>query len=122
MWKNLGMSLLIVLGAYRGVNDNTLEAARQFGATNYQIIKDFLMPMSKGSFGVVAVLMFTSMIGSFSIPSMVGSGKYRMIMLDIHQQMIIQQNSGVANALGVFAYILSIGAAIYYLKGLKSND
>ena len=122
VWKNLGMSLLIILGAYRGISDATLEAARQLGAGRLRIIKDFLIPMSKGAFGVVAILMFTSMISSFSIPSMIGSGQKRMIMLDIHQQMIIQQNPGVANALGVFTYILSIGAAFYYLRGIKDSD
>lgn len=121
VWKNLGLSLLLVLGAFRGINESMLEAAIEMGASKFKLIKDFLVPMSRGSFGVIAILTFTSMISSFSIPAMLGSGTYRMLMIDVHQQMIYQQNQGMANAIGVFGYLCSMGAAVYYLKGLNKK-
>ncbi|HIU63676.1 MAG TPA: sugar ABC transporter permease [Candidatus Avacidaminococcus intestinavium] len=119
VWKNLGISLLLVLGSFRGVNQNMLEAAESMGASKYQLVKDFLVPICKSSFGVIAVLTFTSMMGSFSIPAMIGGGGgSQMLMIDVHQQMIEQQNLGMANAIGVFGYLFSMGATIYYLNGM----
>lgn len=81
------------------------------------MIKDILVPMSTGSIGVVAVLTFTSMMGSFSIPAMMGSGSgSQMLMIDLYYQMVYQHNNGVANALGVLSYLVSMGAAIYYVR------
>ncbi|GCL72816.1 ABC transporter permease [Paenibacillus naphthalenovorans] len=117
VWKNIGFSLLLVMGAFRAVNPSYLEAARNVGAGGLRLIKDILVPMSTGSIGVVAVLTFTSMMGSFSIPAMMGSGSgSQMLMIDLYYQMVYQHNNGVANALGVLSYLVSMGAAIYYVR------
>lgn len=123
VWKNLGLSLLLIVGAFRGVNENMLEAAEGMGANKLQLIKDFLVPICKNSFGVIAILTFTSMIASFSIPAMIGNGGgNQMLMIDVYQQMISQQNLGMANAIGVYGYIFSMGATIYYLRGVGKSD
>jgi putative spermidine/putrescine transport system permease protein len=46
IWKNLALAVLLVLGAYRSVDETFLEAARNFGATTFRQIKDILLPMS----------------------------------------------------------------------------
>ncbi len=122
VWKNLGFSLLLIIGAFRGINQDMLEAAEGMGAGKLRLIKDFLVPMCKSSFGVIAVLIFTSMMASFSIPAMIGNGGgNQMLMIDVYQQMVDQQNIGMANAIGVFGYIFSIGATLYYLRGVGRN-
>ncbi|MEC0090559.1 ABC transporter permease [Paenibacillus macquariensis] len=122
VWKNLGIGLLLMLGAFRSVNESMLEAARGMGAGKMKLIWHFLVPMNKGSVGVMAVLTFTSMLGSFSIPAMIGNaGGSQMIMMDLYHQIVYQQNYGVANAIGVLTYIASLGAAIYYLKGVTKK-
>lgn len=117
VWKNIGLSLLLTLGAFRAVDNSYLEAAKNAGAGNFRLIKDILMPMCRGSIGVVAVLTFTSMMGSFSIPVMLGnSSGNQMLMIDLYYQLVYQQDSGVANAIGVISYLVSMGAAIYYVR------
>ena len=76
-----------------------------------------LLPMAKGAIVVASVLIFTSIIGNFSIPIMMGntSGS-QVLMVDLYYQIVYQNNYGVANAIGVVAYIISMGAAIYYLR------
>jgi ABC-type spermidine/putrescine transport system permease subunit I len=121
VWKNIGFALLLIVGAFRSLDGAYLEAARNLGARGFRLIKDIMVPMSRGSIGVVAVLTFTSMMGSFSIPAMLGnSGKHQMMMVDLYYQLVYQQNSGVANAIGVVAYVVSMGAAIYYVRKVAS--
>ncbi|WP_189019544.1 ABC transporter permease [Paenibacillus marchantiophytorum] len=122
VWKNLGLALLLVLGGFRSVNEGMLEAARGMGAGKLRLIWHFLVPMNKSSIGVMAVLTFTSMLGCFSIPAMLGNaGGHQMLMMDLYHQSVYQHNYGLANAIGVITYVASMGAAIYYLKGLSKK-
>jgi ABC-type Fe3+ transport system permease subunit len=78
--------------------------------------------MASTSLAVASVLMFTSMMASFSIPLMMGSGGGpQMVMIDVYYQITYQQDMGVANALGVISYILASGAALYYLKTISET-
>jgi len=118
-WKNMALAVLLIMGAFRGVDEAYLEAARNFGASTFHQIKDILVPMSSASLAVASVLMFTSMMASFSIPLMMGSGGgLQMVMIDVYYQITYQQDLGVANALGVMSYLLASGAAIYYLRSI----
>jgi len=68
------------------------------------------------------VLIFTSMLASFSIPMMIGTGKgAQMLMIDVYYRIVYQQDYGVANALGVVSYITAMGAAIYYLRSVTKR-
>jgi len=73
IWKNLALAVLLVLGAYRSVDETFLEAARNFGASAFRQIKDILLPMSRASLAVAGAFMFTSMLASFSVPLMIGA-------------------------------------------------
>jgi len=116
-WKNLSMALLLMMGAFRGVDNSYIEAAKNVGAGRLRIIFNVLVPMAKGAIAVSSVLIFTSIIGNFSIPVMMGntSGP-QVMMVDLYYQIVYQNNYGVANAIGVVAYLVSMGAAIYYLR------
>ena len=121
-WKNMALAVLLIMGAFRGVNESYLEAARNFGASTFRQIVDILVPMSASSLAVASVLMFTSMMASFSIPLMMGGGGgAQMVMIDVYYEITYQQNMGVANALGVVSYLLASGAAIYYLKTISES-
>jgi ABC-type Fe3+ transport system permease subunit len=116
-WKNMALAILLILGAFESVGNTFLEAARNFGAGWFRQVKDVLLPMSLPSIAVAGVLIFTSMLASFSIPMMIGSGKgAQMLMIDVYYRIVYQNDYGVANALGVVSYILAMGAALYYLR------
>ena len=111
------MALLLMMGAFRSIDDNYIEAAYNVGAHRLHMIAKILVPMAKGAIAVAAVLIFTSIIANFSIPVMLGVGNGpRMVMVDLYYQIVYQHNYGAANAIGVISYLISLGAAIYYLK------
>lgn len=122
-WKNMALAILLILGAFESVGNTYLEAARNFGAGWFRQVKDVLLPMSLTSVAVAAVLMFTSMLASFSIPIMIGSGKgSQMLMIDVYYRIVYQHDYGVANALGVVSYLTAMGAAIYYLRSVTKRS
>jgi ABC-type Fe3+ transport system permease subunit len=122
VWKNLALAVLLVLGAYRSVDETFLEAARNFGASGFRQIKDILLPMSKASLAVAGAFMFTSMLASFSVPLMIGSGEPpQMLMIDVYYRINYQGDYGTANALGVVSYLMAMGVAGYYLRTISQK-
>jgi putative spermidine/putrescine transport system permease protein len=122
VWKNLALAVLLVLGAYRSVDETFLEAARNFGASGFRQIKDILLPMSRASIAVAGAFMFTSMLASFSVPLMIGSGEPpQMVMIDVFYRINYQGDYGTANALGVVSYLLAMGVAGYYLRTITQK-
>jgi ABC-type Fe3+ transport system permease subunit len=122
IWKNLALAVLLVLGAYRSVDETFLEAARNFGASGFRQIKDILLPMSKASLAVAGAFMFTSMLASFSVPLMIGSGEPpQMVMIDVFYRINYQGDYGTANALGVVSYLMAMGVAGYYLRTISQK-
>jgi ABC-type Fe3+ transport system permease subunit len=122
-WKQMAFALLLVMSAFRSVDDSFLEAARNFGASTYRQIVDFLLPLCKGSLGVASILIVTSFLQNFSVVMMMGnSGGAKHIMIDIFHSINYLQDLPLANALGVISYLLALGAAIIYLReGLKKD-
>jgi ABC-type Fe3+ transport system permease subunit len=122
IWKNLALAVLLVLGAYRSVDETFLEAARNFGASAFRQITDILLPMSRASIAVAGAFMFTSMLASFSVPLMIGSGEPpQMVMIDVYYRINYQGDYGTANALGVVSYLMAMGVAGYYLRTITQK-
>jgi len=122
-WKQMAFALLLVMAAFRSVDRSYLEAARNFGAGTFRLITGILLPLSKGSIGVAAVLIFSSFLQNFSVVMMMGnSGGNKHIMVNIYNIINYLNDLPLANALGVISYLLALGAAIIYFKeGMKKN-
>ena len=118
-WKHLGLAALLLLGAFRAVDDAYLEAARNFGASTPRLTRDVLVPMAAPSIAVSAVLIFSSMLASFSIPLMMGrGGGAQMLMIDVYYRFGQHGDFETAAALGVVAYLLAMGGGLVYLRQL----
>ncbi len=118
-WKHLGLAALLMLGAFRAVDESHLEAARGFGAGTGRLTRDVLVPMAAPALGVSAILIFSSMLASFSIPLMMGrGGGPQMLMIDVYYRFGQHGDFATASALGVVAYLLAMGAALVYLRRL----
>ena len=118
-WKHLGLAALLLLGAFRAVDEAYLEAGRNFGAGTARLTRDVLVPMAAPSIAVSAVLIFSSMLASFSIPLMMGrGGGAQMLMIDVYYRFGQHGDFETAAALGVVAYVLAMGAGLVYLRRL----
>jgi ABC-type sugar transport system permease subunit len=118
-WKHLALAALLFLGAFRAVDEAYLEAARNFGAGTLRQTKDILIPMAAPSIAVACILVFASMLASFSIPLMMGRGSGpQMLMIDVYYRFGQHGDFATASALGVVAYLLASGAALVYVRNL----
>jgi ABC-type spermidine/putrescine transport system permease subunit I len=110
-------SVLIIHGGFQMIDDSYIEAARTAGARLFKVITRILIPMSKSSIMVALVLVYSQIVGTFTLPYMLIGGKSpTTITVDIAHRVNYFRDFGVANSLGVFSYFLVFFTAIYYLR------
>lgn len=119
VWKEAPFMVLIILGGFQMIDDSYIEAARSVGAKLPQIITKVLIPMNKTTILIAVTLVFCSFVGCFSFPYMLIGGKTPVtITVDIAHRVNYFGDYGVANALGVFSYIIVSFLALYYLRSM----
>lgn len=117
VWKQAPFMTLIILGGFQMIDNTYIEAARSVGANIFQVILKILVPMSRASIAVAVILAFTSTISTFTLPFMLIGGKVpTTVTVDIAHRVTYFGDYGVANALGVFSYLMVLITAIYYLR------
>jgi len=117
IWKLVPFSVLIIFGGFQMIDNSYIEAARSAGARLFRVITRVLIPMSKSSIMVALVLVYSQIVGTFTLPFMLIGGKIpTTITVDIAHRVNYFRDFGVANTLGVFSYFLVLFTAIYYLR------
>jgi len=116
-WKLIPFTVMIIFGGFQMIDNSYIEAARSSGARIYHVILKILIPMNKSSIMVALVLVYSQIVGTFTLPYMLIGGKIpTTITVDIAHRVNYYRDFGVANALGVFSYIMVILTAVYYLR------
>jgi putative spermidine/putrescine transport system permease protein len=116
-WKQIPFAVLIIHGGFQMIDNSYIEAARSIGAKLPRVIVRVLVPMNKSSIMVALVLVYSQIIGTFTLPYMLIGGKApTTITVDIAHRVNYFRDFGVANALGVCSYILVLVTAAYYLR------
>jgi len=117
LWKQVPFAVLIMHGGFQMIDNSYIEAARSAGAGMGKVITRVLIPMNKSSILVTLVLVYSQIVGTFTLPYMLIGGKIpTTITVDIAHRVNYFRDFGVANALGVFSYLLVLLTAWYYLK------
>jgi len=117
VWKMIPFSALIIHGGFQMIDNSYIEAARSCGAGLLRVITRVLIPMNRSSILVALVLVYSQIVGTFTLPYMLIGGKIpTTITVDIAHRINYFRDFGVANALGVFSYLLVLITAVYYLR------
>ena len=122
VWKEAPFMILIILGGFQMIDNSYIEAGKSVGAKLPQIITKVLIPMNKPTILIAVTLVFCSLVGCFSFPYMLIGGKSPVtITVDIAHRVNYFGDYGVANALGVFSYIMVSLLAIYYVRSMMKK-
>ncbi|MEW5816414.1 MAG: ABC transporter permease subunit [Spirochaetota bacterium] len=116
-WKMVPFAVLIIFGGFQMIDNSYIEAARSAGARLLKVITRILIPMNRSSIMVALVLVYSQIVGTFTLPYMLIGGKIpTTITVDIAHRVNYFRDFGVANTLGVISYLLVLFTAIYYLR------
>lgn len=122
LWKEIPFVSFLVLSSLQVVDDCYLEAAKSVGAKTRQVVLSVLIPMIKPAIIVAGVLTFCTIVSTFTLPYMVVTESPTMVTVDIAHRVTYFRDYGVANALGVFLYLLAAPMAVYYLRRMVRGE
>ena len=114
------LAVLPILASLRGIEDLTIESARDLGASPRHIFLDIILPQSLP--GLMAAFAFCFLIaaGDFVTPRMVGGPQTSMIGVFIQSQFSVRFNWPLGAAMS-FMFLLSCLAALAVFRLLISR-
>jgi len=112
----LPLATLPIYAAMRGIDVETVEAARDLGANRFRTVLTIILPQCRQGLNVAVVFSFIVAAGDFVTPTFVGGPHAAMIGLFIHSQFAVRFNwpLGAAMAFTVLAAALLIIATVRF--------
>ena len=122
VWESLPLPVLVLTAGLAQVSDSSVEAARDLGAGGFRILTQILLPQVQRSLLIAFSLVFLGVIGSYTIPYLLGPPAPEMMGVFIRRTLSDLNRPEEA---GVQATILLIVAAIVaalYISMMKNRD
>lgn len=116
VWKQTPFVALLVAGAMASVNRDTIEAARNLGASRLRLLIEIVVPQVAMTLTVGLILSFVTMMSVLSVPLMINAQSPTMLTADIAFRVNSYGDYGVANALGLISLVLASSVAWIYLR------
>jgi ABC-type spermidine/putrescine transport system permease subunit I len=116
VWKQTPFVALLVAGAMASINRDTIEAARNLGASPLRVLIEIVVPQVAVTLTVGLILSFVTMMSVLSVPLMINAQSPTMLTADIAFRVNAYGDYGVANALGLVSLALASSLAWIYLR------
>ncbi len=116
VWKQTPFVALLVAGAMASLNRDTIEAARNLGASKLRVLFEIIVPQVAVTLTVGLILSFVTMMSVLSVPLMINAQTPTMLTADIAFRVNAYGDYGVANALGLISLVLASSVAWIYLR------
>lgn len=115
-WKQIPFVTLLLAGAMASLDRSTIEAARNLGAGRLRCLIEIVLPQVRPQLLVALVLSLVTIMSVLSVPVMLISGNPTMMTAMMAHRVTFYGDYAVANALGLFSYLLTAVAAWAYLR------
>jgi alpha-glucoside transport system permease protein len=116
--------MVLLSSAIKGVPDDTLEAARIDGATEFQIFWRVVVPQIKGTIITVFVTVFILVLKVFDIVYVTTNGNYNTNVIAnlFFNKLFAASQAGQATAIVVVLLVAVIPLIWYQIKHFKDEE
>ena len=111
-WEHLPFAILILASSLQNVPPDKIAAARICGASNFQILRTVLLPLTMPGLVSSAILVFSLSISSYLVPILIAGPRAQVIPLSIFSFASELLNRPMASALAFM--LLAVVATITY--------
>lgn len=119
-WQGVGVNALLFTIGLQSIPKEPLEAARMDGATGPRLFRSILWPMLRPLTAVVVGLSIVASLKTFDIvQGMTKGGPGRdseTLALTMYKETFVNSEYGLGSAIAVFLTIVTLAAAILYLR------
>lgn len=124
VWLQTGLAMVLLSAAIKGVPEDTIEAARIDGATEWQIFWKVVIPQIKGTIITVFITVLILVMKVFDIVYVLTNGRANtdVIANQFFNQLFARGQAGLASALVVILLIAVIPVLIYQVKQFREQE
>jgi alpha-glucoside transport system permease protein len=124
IWLQVGFSMILLSSAIKGVPEDTLEAARIDGATEFQIFRSVVVPQIKGTIITVFVTVLILVLKVFDIVYVLTDGrdKTQVIANQFFAELFRNSQAGRASAIVVILLIAVTPVLVYQVRHFRKEE
>ena len=124
IWLQVGFAMILLSSAIKGVPEDTLEAARIDGASEWQIFWRVIIPQIKGTTITVFITVLIMVMKIFDIVFVLTNGRFNtdVIANAFYFEQFKRQNTGTASAIVVVLLVAIIPVLIYQVRHFRRED
>lgn len=115
------MNALFLSGILTKMDQASIQAARDLGASPRNILMDVVLPLIRPGILVTLLLTFVRAIADFGTPTIIG-GRFNTLASDIYMQLIGYSNPSRAAAMNVILLVPTLIAFLAYRAMLEKSD
>jgi alpha-glucoside transport system permease protein len=124
VWLQTGFSMVLLSSAIKAVPNETLEAARIDGASEFQIFLRVVVPQIRGTLITVFITVLIMVLKVFDVVYVMTGGNYKtsVIGLDFFNQLFNARDNGKAAAIVVLLLIAVLPVLIYQVYHFRQEE
>lgn len=124
VWLQVGFSMVLLSSAIKGVPDDTLEAARIDGASEFQIFTKVVIPQIKGTIITVYITVLITVLKVFDIVYVLTNGNYKTNVIAnlFYNKMFADSEAGIASAIVVVLLVAILPVLIYQVRQFRAAE
>jgi alpha-glucoside transport system permease protein len=124
IWLQVGFAMILLSSAIKGVPEDTLEAARIDGASEFQIFSKVVIPQIKGTIITVFITVVILVLKVFDIVYVLTDGrdKTQVIANLFFTELFRNSQSGRASAIVVILLIAVTPVLIYQVRHFRNEE
>ena len=124
MWKFMGLSMIIFIGALQSISNDVYEAAKIDGANSWQAFRYITLPSISSVLELQLILTLTGALAAFEIPfvMMLGANGTSTFVIQTVNTAFQFRKAGLASAMGVVLMLIVILIIFVQKKLIRGGD
>jgi alpha-glucoside transport system permease protein len=124
IWLQVGFAMILLSSAIKGVPEDTLEAARIDGASEFQIFRQVVLPQIRGTMITVFITVLILVLKIFDVVYVTTNGrdKTNVIANLFFQEIFRNGNNGAASAIVVILLIAVTPVLVYQVRQFRREE
>ncbi len=124
IWLQVGFAMILMSSAIKGVPEDTIEAARIDGASEWQIFWRVVIPQVKGTIITVFITVLILVLKVFDIVYVLTNGANRTEVIAnlFFKELFANSNAGYASAIVVVLLIAITPVLVYQVRHFRAEE
>ncbi len=115
VWHNVPFMMVIISAVMASIPTDVIEAARNLGASPWQVFRLITVPLSLAGISAASLLVFIQVFGAFAVPALLESAYPQALPVIMQTEMMDRANWGLTSALGSVVTVASgVVLLLYY--------